>query len=56
MTQRELKREIENTREHLNADIKNEREMLEILDISRQLDDLIEKYLELGTGRRKFNS
>ena len=56
MTQRELKREIESTRESLNTAIKDERGMLEILYISRQLDDLIEMYMEQGTDVKKFNS
>lgn len=56
MTQRELKREIENTREHLNAAIEHEREMLEILDISRHLDDLIEQYMEYGAREQRFHS
>ena len=43
MTQIELKREIENTREDLNAAIAGNMTKSRILDISRLLDGLIEK-------------
>lgn len=45
MTQIELKREIENTREDLNAAIAGRMTESRILDISRLLDGLIEEYL-----------
>ena len=68
MTQIELKREIENTREDLNAAIAGRMTESRILDISRLLDGLIEEYLSrnnspdsqenmdityMGTGNRK---
>lgn len=46
MTQIELKKEIENTREDLNAAIAGNMTQSRILDISRILDRLIEEYLE----------
>lgn len=46
MTQIELKREIENTREDLNAAIAGNMTKSRILDISRLLDGLIEEYME----------
>ena len=46
MTQIELKREIENTREDLNAAIAGNMTKSRILDISQLLDGLIEEYLE----------
>ncbi len=45
MTQIELKKEIENTRENLNAAIAGNMTESAILDISRVLDSLIEEYL-----------
>ncbi len=55
MTQIELKRKIENTREDLNAAIAGNMTKSRILDISRILDGLIEEYMEKnrnpqGTG------
>ena len=45
MTQIELKKEIEHTRENLNAAIAGNMTESAILDISRVLDSLIEEYL-----------
>lgn len=59
MTQIELKKEIENTRENLNAAIAGNMTESAILDISRVLDSLIEEYLSEnispdGTGKKSF--
>ncbi len=54
MTQIELKREIENTREDLNAAIAGNMTKSRILDISRLLDGLIEEYMEKN-GNPKGN-
>lgn len=59
MTQIELKREIENTRENLNAAIAGNMAESAILDISRILDSLIEEYLSenigpKGSGEKEF--
>lgn len=45
MTQTEMKKEIENTREILNTAVVSKYSSEEILEISRKLDVLIEKYL-----------
>lgn len=45
MTQKELKAEIEDTREVLNTAIEKKKGFEEILDISRRLDFLIEEYV-----------
>ena len=60
MTQIELKKEIENTRENLNAAIAGNMTESAILDISRVLDSLIEEYLSEnvspdGTGKKEFS-
>ena len=60
MTQIELKKEIENTRENLNAAIAGNMKESAILDISRVLDSLIEEYLSEnispdGTGKKEFS-
>lgn len=46
MTQAELRREIENTREALDAAIAQKQAWQTVLDISRLLDCLIEEYLQ----------
>ena len=51
MTQIELKREIENTREDLNAAIAGRMTESRILDISRLLDGLIEEYLSRNNSQ-----
>lgn len=60
MTQIELERKIENTREDLNAAIAGNVTWSRILDISRALDGLIEEYLEKsrtpkGTGEKQVS-
>lgn len=60
MTQIELKKEIENTRENLNAAIAGNMTESAILDISRVLDSLIEEYLSEnispdGAGKKEFS-
>ena len=50
MTQIELKREIENTREDLKAAIAGRMKERRILDISRLLDGLIEEYLSRNSS------
>ena len=48
MTQKELKWEIEHTRERLDAAIEQKYCFLEILNISRMLDCLIEEYMTMN--------
>ncbi|MEE1442090.1 MAG: aspartyl-phosphate phosphatase Spo0E family protein [Blautia sp.] len=48
MTQKELKWEIEHTREKLDAAIEQKYCFLEILNISRMLDCLIEEYMTMN--------
>ena len=60
MTQIELKKEIENTRENLNAAIAGNMTESAILDISRVLDSLIEEYLNENisserSGEKEFS-
>ena len=60
MTQIELKKEIENTRENLNAAIAGNMTKSAILDISRVLDSMREEYLSEnisldGTGKKEFS-
>lgn len=45
MTQTELRKEIEDTREVLNTALVSKCSSEKVLEISRMLDDLIEKYL-----------
>ncbi|HJC10258.1 MAG TPA: Spo0E family sporulation regulatory protein-aspartic acid phosphatase [Candidatus Blautia merdigallinarum] len=52
MTQIELERKIENTREDLNAAIAGNMTKSRILDISRLLDGLIEEYLDQNGSRK----
>lgn len=55
MSQIELKKEIENTREILNTAIQSKRDAGEILYISRELDGLIEKYLTSKEEKCQIN-
>ncbi|MEE1526467.1 MAG: aspartyl-phosphate phosphatase Spo0E family protein [Blautia sp.] len=47
MTEVELKEEIENTRSVLNVAVRERWVTGKVLDISRNLDCLIEKYMEI---------
>ena len=47
MTEVELKEEIENTRNVLNVAVRERWAAGKVLDISRNLDCLIEKYMEM---------
>lgn len=47
MTELELKEEIEKTRNILNRAVREQRGSRMVLDISRNLDCLIEKYVEV---------
>lgn len=49
MTQSELKEEIEEVRQNLNRAIETESGFEKILDISRALDSLIEKYVQMNS-------
>lgn len=51
MTEIELKKEIENTRNILNMAVKNKWGTGKILDISRNLDCLIEEYIEINNQK-----
>lgn len=54
MTQMELKREIEDTREILDTAIEEKSGSAEILNISMVLDGLIEEYLSLSPQNCKL--